>query len=1217
MDAKQDLIGLQKALFDFSRRNPFVHIQPNKLWSKSQSESNNTPEKLYQKASFYWKEYGLETTLDVDCFIKWLPPNLEGNNAKNSYLVSPLFYTPCKIKRTRKIDTEFTVEKTGDRQSNPILKHYFNQFFDFELLDEIPDLEIAIKKIMDFFVATAVESESIKHVTGFDDNQEWQLIRQSAVGNFNYKKSALGADYHKIIQDPNQQILRLLAHEGNKPERVSIIPQKPITQLDQSQKEVIDLALNNSTVIQGPPGTGKSHTIVALIASFLAANKRVLFVSEKRSALDVVTKRLDANGLDNLVAYFNTNKDQKKEFYRRLKETWETLSKRDEYAAETFAQKTESNLFEFYPIKLNVFNERLDGNLQDLLTVLLQSGLKGSDLKVKGKVPTYAEWKKHYSFLIDFEASILPVFNAKSLANTDFIQLNNVLFAEPQVLLILEKRLDEMKAILKEIKAVQQVFDLDDTYDEFVRLALTASILAMVDKVQIDLLNTDSKKYKSFNSWAKKYQLLKTKVKQAELANEKWTKKPSNAEILELLDLLKSADRKTGNSIFSRLRRNPEKLKTAFTDFHSGISIHTKIKLLEALQHEWRLKGELEEVAVKLRHNLNIHDPENEIDLIFNLRNKLDAVSPNQYIRILEHYQSSDLIPALAKIHPSILKFSAQNRFLFHESNVSSIHDFDEKLDALKLKLPQLNRWLPEIKSFFQLPAGLRNFIRNNAASINDLNAAVAYQNVLDETRFDPYFKQLSGWSLIQEAQMISAVKNDTFAKNRLEIFKHAQNAHLNAEELLAKPTYKLKDAQKQSRKRYKREKRQILHEVNKQQRHQSVKTFFEETEAHLLKMQPLWVMNPLTVSENLPCVKNLFDVVIFDESSQIPLEDAIPAIYRAKQVVVVGDSKQMPPSAFFRSSTETITLLDQAERVFSNKMLKWHYRSEHPDLIRFSNMEFYNNELITLPPRTPEKPLEIKSVKGNYDSGKNELEAMEIAHYCQQSVDFSTNSVVIIAFSIEQEKEINRQLKKLKLDERENLTTRNLENAQGIEGDVILVSIGYGKNESGDFRLNFGPVNQAMGANRLNVLFTRAKQKMVVFTSVLSADFGLSDNRGVQVLKDFLSYAENLDTAAKKVTLESFAHQKVYAVLTKHNAEFQYYPAKNGNGISVFTSHSRNTVLLVDPGIGEDQVKDVQGLISMFSNRYKKVKVVLSIDLWTNFERVEQDVVDLFCGKA
>ena len=874
-----------------------------------------------------------------------------------------------------------------------------------------------------------------------------------------------------------------------------------------------------------------------------------------------------------------------------------------------------AKLFDFYPEKLKELRPDLKGNLHDLITVLLKSGATIKELKVETKVPSFGDWNTEIEFLRQFEKDITKAFEVASIADSEFIGLNSMIFSEPEVILILEKRLREMSLTLDNINEIQDSFKLNETFDQFVKLALTASILNMVDKVQIDLLNNESKKYKQFNTWSKKYQLLKAKVQQAELANNKWTKKPSLSEITELLDLLSAAERRPARSVLAMLRRNPAKLKTSFQDFHSGIANHTKIKLLESVQLEWRLKAELDEVVIKLKHNLNINDPDNEIDLVFNLRNKLNAVSQNEYIRILEDEKSRDLIQALSKVHPDIQKFNAQNRFLFQDYQVQSIRDFQNRLEKLKGQLPQFNHWLPELKSFFKLSVDIRNFVRLNSKKIDQLTAVVAYQNLLDETRFEPTFKALSGWDLMKESTNLNQNKMLSFKANTKNILNFSRQNQQLAEDLLAKPSFKLKEDQKFAKRRYKKEKRLVLHEVNKQQRHLAVKTFFEETRTHLLKMQPVWVMNPLTVSENLPCDKDLFDVVIFDESSQIPLEDAIPAIYRSKQVVVVGDSKQMPPSAFFSSSAETVTLLDQSERVFRNQMLKWHYRSQHPDLIRFSNIEFYNGELFTFPPRTLEQPIEIKHIAGNYQGGKNEIEAKEIAVYCQNHIKNESKEILIIAFSQEQEKEIRRQLNKLELLDHHQITTRNLENAQGIEAEIVLVSIGYGKNEEGDFRLNFGPVNQVNGANRLNVLFTRAIEKMIVFTSVRSVDFGLSENRGVQVLKDFLSYAEGLNQSDYSQEKLPLADQLVEKILSDIKADYKHYPAGDGIGFGSYIQHEKGIILLVDPGVGEDDPSDVASLLAMLSNHYKKVEVVLSLDLWTNFERVSSNLKALFCG--
>lgn len=1213
MDIREHLIALKKDLFDFSKRNPFVHIQANKLWFLSDEDTEARAAKLLKQADFYWKEYGLETSLEVAVFIKWSPPVVKPGSA-NAFYTSPLFYRPAKIKRIQKIETNYQTSPLSENYfSNPVLRHYFSVFFEYNLPEELVDLEPEIDRLLAFFNDAARQSTEKLVVTDeLDETDTWQLIQKEAVGNFNYKKSALGADYDQITEQPNNQIIRLLSGDLEKNE-LGKSDIKTISFLDGSQREVIEKALVESCVIQGPPGTGKSHTIVALIGALLMQDKKVLFVSEKRSALEVVHKRLTKKGLGLLVAYFNTKKDQKKAFYAHLKMAWEKLNAPHFSEAKQQRLVHPTDLFQLYPATLNAVSPALNASLSDLIEDLLAANKPLSDLGATGKTPTYADWKAAYPTLLDLERVLVKSFEEEFLGSTDLVWMNSVVFSEPEVIVVLEKRLLSMLHSIDRMNALQQQYGLNENFNQLVKLALTASILTMVDKVQMDLLNDESKKYNSFNIWAKKYQLVKAKLKQAEQANQKWTRKPSLSEITELLDLLAHSQKKRSFGVLGRLRRNPEKLKSRFTDFHAGIGDHTKIKLLEAVQLEWRLRGELEELKIKLRHNLSIADPDNEIDLIYNLRNKLSAVSQNEYVQILEHENAAELIHDLSELHPDILQFNAQNRFLFQVYEIDNVKDYAKRLSAVLEKLPLMNHWLPEFKRFFKLPISVRQFVQRNPAPINHLNAVVAYQNLLEETRFMPQFKGLSGWDLMEEARRF--VKDEAILNKQhaAAILEGARLQQSDAETLLARPGFKLKDVQKKEKALYRTEKRMILHEINKQQRHLSVKSFFEGAGQHLLKIQPVWMMNPLTVSENLPCQPDLFDVVIFDESSQIPLEDAIPSIYRAKKVIVVGDSKQMPPAVFFSSRDDIRTILDQAEQVLPNTMLKWHYRSKHPDLIRFSNAEFYNNELITFPPQNPQCPIDVKWIEGIYGSGKNPQEAKAIATYCAKLVLEVRKKIVIIAFSQEQEKEIRLNLKPIGLTDHPQITIRNLENAQGIEADFVLVSIGYGKNDSGDFRLNFGPVNQANGANRLNVLFTRAIEKMVIFTSVKSTDFGFSDNAGVQLLKDFLAFAESLEQTNPVVGEMPLSHLKVNDLLAEQGANFVYYPAKNGIGFSSFIQHERNKIILVDPGLNASEGEDVLGILTVLQDQYAEVRVVLSLDLWLNFDRVKEDLGTFF----
>ena len=342
---------------------------------------------------------------------------------------------------------------------------------------------------------------------------------------------------------------------------------------------------------------------------------------------------------------------------------------------------------------------------------------------------------------------------------------------------------------------------------------------------------------------------------------------------------------------------------------------------------------------------------------------------------------------------------------------------------------------------------------------------------------------------------------------------------------------------------------RKILeHEFAKKRRHKSIRTLIEEGSSSLMfDLVPVWLMNVASVSEALPLDFNSFDVVIFDEASQIKVEQAVPVLYRAKQFITVGDEQQLSPTSFFSkksSDDEEVhipygenelsldihsdSLLDQANKNLSSLMLKFHYRSKHKELIEFSNKYFYNSELITVPSKDIQnfdsKNIYDKSItfdyveNGVYKDRKNNKEAVLIAKKIKEIKETSTDTIGVVAFSQAQQKEIEAEILKLQLSDSEFATLmeddettfiKNLENVQGDERDIIIASICYGYNEVGDISMNFGPINQQGGDKRLNVVFSRSKKHMIVVSSIKHTDI-ISDNNGAVSLKNFLEFAEN-----------------------------------------------------------------------------------------------------------
>lgn len=1202
------LSELQKELYDLSARNPFVNVNPRNLWFHEE-EGNQSPmaAKLYKKAQFFKKEYALETALHVEVYLKWTFSKW-GESEGKRYFISPLLYRSCTLVRSRKVDTTYRfVDQQESYSVNPILKHFFSRNFDVQLNDQVDDPLAFMEELSD---QLSEGTNQIKRLNDFDEVEEWQFIQKPSVGIFNYKKSLLGVDYEIISSAPNESVKAILG-DSHRSERE---PQKmiPMNRLDSTQKQVLQHCLQDHFVVQGPPGTGKSHTIVSIITNYLANGKKVLFVSEKRSALDVVFSRLKEAELHHWAAYFNTEKDEKKTFYAHLKTAWEKAASRDAMSESnglvTFSDFEPSDIFTIYPSELIKENEKIQGNLVELFDVLLAGDLVIADLAASGRVPHFGIWKQHLDFLLQLEEQLQKA-NKKTIHEAPFFGLNKSVFMESDPVLLLEKRLKKIVSGLDRIAYIQKRYDLVVDLTEMTKYCVAGSIMGMVNKTQLDLLVPDHKAQKSFRNLSKRFDLLKKRVEQAEKANKKWSKKPSLAEITELIDLLRNS--KPSKTVFGLLRRRSSKLYDVFQDFDPKISDEARIQLLESVRNELNLRSELDELKLKLKHNLSIVDPEHEIDHISRLRNKLDELSQNEYLHILEHEESLELIQNLDALHPIIQDINNLQRFILDTPFHGAIEDAKEVFGGLLKNLPDLTLWQNQTNDYYRLPREILNFIQANDATVKDLHQKVAYANLLDQSRFLPNFHQLSGHELFSEHRRLVDTQKSVYQSNRQKTAEVVTKAIGRLEKLSNTPASKLKAHEKELKKEYRAQRRKIIHEIGKKQQHQALKDFFADCEETLLQLQPIWMMNPLAVSGCLPCKKDLFDLVIFDEASQIPLEDAIPAIYRSKQLIVLGDSEQMPPSRFFMAKDECRTLLDQAEGVLDSEMLKWHYRSTHPALIRFSNQHFYDNELVALPPRTVDFPIDLRMVEGNYHQGRNEKEAQAVADFIKKETDHLKEDIGVIAFSREQEDQIRKRLEKVGVDT-SKMMIRNLENVQGVEWDHVIISIGYGKNEEGQFRMNFGPVNQEGGANRLNVLFSRAKTKMTIFSGVRSDDFKLSDNRGVQILKDFLAYIETGQSAFEE-TFVLPSHKKIHEIVQAHQLDVIYFSASEKLAVSAFIHRSKSKILIVDPGLAEGESQDIFDIIGLLKEYFKELKIVLSVDLWKNSKVIEKEIVDFF----
>lgn len=357
-----------------------------------------------------------------------------------------------------------------------------------------------------------------------------------------------------------------------------------------------------------------------------------------------------------------------------------------------------------------------------------------------------------------------------------------------------------------------------------------------------------------------------------------------------------------------------------------------------------------------------------------------------------------------------------------------------------------------------------------------------------------------------------------------------------------------------------------VQREGEKQRKHMPIRTLLDKAGTAAQRLKPCFMMSPLSVSQYLPASLR-FDVVIFDEASQVRPCDVVNCVYRAGQLIVAGDQKQLPPTSFFATigaaddDSYDEEQIDDFESVLDlckagglrSLPLRWHYRSQHESLITYSNYGFYGGRLLTYPGATdtaPDVGVELFKVDGIYRRGgarDNPVEAAKVIervlyHRRQHPgltlgvVTFSGAQEDAIENELERQAQNHPELAGLTGDDRlHGFFVKNLENVQGDERDVIIFSVGYGPDENDDFKLNMGPLNKKGGERRLNVAITRAKQRVEIVTSVLAERFPnkvMSD--GVRHLRGYLDFAVRgqpalaLDPEVSKGDVESPFEEEV-----------------------------------------------------------------------------------------
>ena len=471
--------------------------------------------------------------------------------------------------------------------------------------------------------------------------------------------------------------------------------------------------------------------------------------------------------------------------------------------------------------------------------------------------------------------------------------------------------------------------------------------------------------------------------------------------------------------------------------------------------------------------------------------------------------------------------------------DVSRINEAVSRLLASSGEITDISEWHGLIQQILESPCSeIHPLISPIAGSFN-LAASVEclYGLSLSDAMYEDFKEliQFSGRSLTKDRNSIREI--DESLKG-LSVQAILQVLHFEGRDAPAGVSYGAKKSFT--------EMSLIRHQTNLTRPSMAPRRLIAQSGVSLRKLFPCFMMSPLSVSEYIDRSDFKFDLVVFDEASQIKPEDALGAMLRANQFVVVGDEMQLPPTSFFNASEVSLdddlddedledinaaeSILEKANSSFGPpRMLEWHYRSKHPSLIAYSNREFYDDRLNIFPAPFSESPkFGVKShyIEGVYLGQSNLLEAEAIVagvvSYLLEDPDKSIGIVAInekqrelISGLLDQEFAKSEAANRYRLKWKatlEPIFVKNLENVQGDERDTIFISTVYGKNPEGTMYQRFGPINQKKGHRRLNVLFTRAKESIQLYTSLTPEDILLDEQsaRGKRVFKEFLEYARS-----------------------------------------------------------------------------------------------------------
>ncbi|MEI5997889.1 DUF4011 domain-containing protein [Paraburkholderia bengalensis] len=987
---------------------------------------------------------------------------------------------------------------------------------------------------------------------------------------------------------------------------------------DPSQESAVMQARQNpGLLVEGPPGTGKSQTIVNMVADAIGRGKSLLIVCQKHAALEVVHKRLVAEGLgDRIIMVNDVNKDREPTI-RAVREQLEAIHKGSAFDNGWIRQR------ERMAARIEALEGELDRHHQAIHAVDESTGLSyrillGELIRLEsGDAPIDAPQLRSrlstmdISTLTTLEEQIAPLarywlparFEGSALAQlkpfaTDPATINEfksifAAFCEAEQL-----RIDTLAAYPARFDIddpapyrawldanARRLFDLDDVQRK--RLAQWLPLFRPSDKFDSqghthyatlkrlhgELVRTDSAAFDTALSPALA-RLPASELAYIEARAALATRPPTffsrlnPASYARRRGLLKFAAAHGAPASSETLDRllGAARLELAWRPLRDGLNATSQSLHLEVVAPECgptlsdecltRLR-QLEEIR-ELAQHLAIAPRGDEFDsaVMTGDRAPVEQLLDGFETAFVRHNAREHSIQSLSLLADW---FSAE---LFEACNKAITQNI-----SYQAPLNRLHDSLPTLGAYQQFRTRARHLgepaleifavMRTHEASLAQLRP----EDLDREVRRLINREARLGWKrrMEQENPELLLDQSETAAKVEALATADGQMRRLNRDVL--------REGIDRSKLRSARDWEDVTRLTGRRSRR--LREFIElGTGLGLMTLRPVWLMNPDVASRVLPLKSNLFDTVVYDEASQMPVEFALPTLFRGGVSVVSGDEKQMPPTTFFSSRTESDEaelydgeqpdedateeeretfedtwnrreikdcpdLLQLARTALPTSTLQIHYRSAYRELIGYSNAAFYENNL-SIPVRHPDetvrqvKPVELIQVNGLYEQQTNEAEADRVVAYLSELwrqpfaerpsvgvVTFNRKQADLIEEKLELRAEDDEEFRNAYREESDRVESgedmavfvKNVENVQGDERDVIVFSTTFGRNGQGTFRRNFGVLGQKGGERRLNVAVTRARQKVVLVTSMPIRDISdmLNTHRKPAIPRDYL----------------------------------------------------------------------------------------------------------------